>query len=133
MHIFIKRAARQLSPFLSLKNHVPDPSLLVRHPRQRHAAAREWSAGIYLPGTLANLPVLYDGVQASPVPTMFTPTIAFEPNKGIREVVDCSLQSPVRTQRGELIDQLPCNLAAMFLCRNPGHCLSGSAAKIAAD
>ena len=54
-------------------------------------AAQECSAGIYWPGTLAHLPVLYDGVQASPVPTMFTPTIAFEPNKGIREVVDCAL------------------------------------------
>ena len=52
------------------------------------ARAQEWSAGLYWPGTLAHLPVLYDGVQASPVPTMFTPTIAFEPNKGIREVVD---------------------------------------------
>ena len=91
MHTFIKRTARQLSPFLSLKNHVPDPSLLVRHPCQRSAAAQEWSAGLYWPGTLAHLPVLYDGVQASPVPTMFTPTIAFEPNKGIREVVDCAL------------------------------------------
>ena len=40
---------------------------------------------------LAHLPVLHEGVQASPVPTMFTPTIAFEPNKGIREVVDCAL------------------------------------------
>ena len=39
-------------------------------------------------GPLAYLPVLYGGVKASPVPTMFTPTIAFEPNKGIREVVD---------------------------------------------
>jgi len=28
MHTFIKRAARQLSPFLSLKNHVPDPTAL---------------------------------------------------------------------------------------------------------
>ena len=37
---------------------------------------------------LAHLPVFYEGVQASPVPTMFTPTIAFEPNKGISEVVD---------------------------------------------
>ena len=64
------------------------PSLLGRHPCQRSAAAQEWSAGLYWPGTLAHLPVLYDGVQASPVPTMFTPTIAFEPNKGIREVVD---------------------------------------------
>ena len=77
-------------PF-ALKKHVPDPSLLVRHPCQRSAAAQEWSAGLYWPGTLAHLPVLYDGVQASPVPTMFTPTIAFEPNKGIREVVDCAL------------------------------------------
>ena len=31
------------------------------------------------------------------------------------------------------MDPLPCNLAAMFLYRNPGHFLSGSAAKIAAD
>ena len=92
MHTFIKRTARQLSPFLSLKkNMFLTPSLLVRHPCQRSAAAQEWSAGLYWPGTLAHLPVLYDGVQASPVPTMFTPTIAFEPNKGIREVVDCAL------------------------------------------
>ena len=39
----------------------------------------------------------------------------------------------VRAQWGELMDPLPCNLAAMFLYRNPGHCFSGSAAKIAAD
>ena len=39
----------------------------------------------------------------------------------------------LRAQRGELIDPLPCNLAAMFLYRNPGHCFSRSAAKIAAD
>ena len=31
------------------------------------------------------------------------------------------------------MDQLPCNLAAVFLYRNPGHFFSGSAAKIAAD
>ena len=31
------------------------------------------------------------------------------------------------------MDPPPCNLAAMFLYRNPGHCFSGSAAKIAAD
>ena len=31
------------------------------------------------------------------------------------------------------MDQLPCNLAAVFLYRNPGHCFSRSAAKIAAD
>ena len=31
------------------------------------------------------------------------------------------------------MDPLQCNLAAMFLHRNPGHFLSGSAAKIAAD
>ena len=65
------------------------PCAASRH--KRYAAAREWSAGLYWPGTLAHLPVLYEGVQASPVPTMFTPTIAFEPNKGIREVVDCAL------------------------------------------
>jgi len=71
---------------------VPDPSCLALHRHhKRNAAAQEWSAGLYWPGTLAHLPVLYDGVQASPVPTMFTPTIAFEPNKGIREVVDCAL------------------------------------------
>ena len=71
----------------------PTPTTLCEHPlsSQRSAAAQEWSAGLYWPGTLAHLPVLYDGVQASPVPTMFTPTIAFEPNKGIREVVDCAL------------------------------------------
>ena len=68
--------------------------------KKRNAAAQEWSAGLYWPGTLAHLPVLYDGVQASPVPTMFTPTIAFEPNKGIREVVDCALQSPVPCAEG---------------------------------
>ena len=67
------------------------PHRLVRNRRhKRYAPAQEWSAGLYWPGTLAHLPVLYDGVQASPVPTMFTPTIAFEPNKGIREAVDCS-------------------------------------------
>ena len=88
MHTFIKRTARQLSPFLSLKKHVPDPNRLLRNPRHtRNAAAQEWSAGLYRLGTLAHLPVLYEGVQASPVPTMFTSTIAFEPNKGIREVV----------------------------------------------
>ena len=93
MYTFIKRTARQLSPFLSLKKHVPDPNRLVRHPRhKRYAAAQEWSAGLYRPGTLAHLPVFYEAVQGSPVPTMFTPpTIAFEPNKGIREVVDCGL------------------------------------------
>ena len=31
------------------------------------------------------------------------------------------------------MDPLPCNLTAMFLYRNPGHCFSGSAAEIAAD
>ena len=31
------------------------------------------------------------------------------------------------------MDPLPCNLAAMFLYRNPGHCFSRSAVKIAAD
>ena len=31
------------------------------------------------------------------------------------------------------MDPLQCNLAAMFLHRNPGHFRSGSAAKIAAD
>ena len=83
---------RQLSPSFRFKKHVPDPIRLERHPRhKRNAAAQEWSAGLYWPGTLAHLPVLHDGVQASPVPTMFTPTIAFEPNKGIREVVDCAL------------------------------------------
>ena len=92
MHTFIKRTARQLSSFLSLKKVLPTPNRLLRHPRDtRNAAAQEWSAGLYRPGTLAHLPVLYEGVQASPVPTMFTPTIAFEPNKGIREVVDCAL------------------------------------------
>ena len=71
----------------------PTPTALCEHPLSSHRndAAQEWSAGLYWPGTLAHLPVLYDGVQASPVPTMFTPTIAFEPNKGIREVVDCAL------------------------------------------
>ena len=63
----------------------------MKHFRHKRNAAQEWSAGLYWPGTLAHLPVLYDGVQASPVPTMFTPTIAFEPNKGIREVVDRGL------------------------------------------
>ena len=83
---------RQLSPFLSLQKHVPGPYRLVRHPRhKRNAAAREWRTGLYWPGTLAHLPVLFEGVQGSPVPAMFTPTIAFEPNKGIREVVDCAL------------------------------------------
>ena len=36
-----------------------------------------------------HLPVLYEGVQASPAPTMLTAAIAFEPNKGIEEVADC--------------------------------------------
>ena len=67
----------------------PTPTALCEHPRhKRNAAAQEWSAGLYWPAALAHLPVLYEVVQASPVPTMFTPTIAFEPNKGIREVVD---------------------------------------------
>ena len=89
MHIFIKRTARQLSSFLSLKKVLPTPNRLLRHPRHtRNAAAQEWSAGLYRPGTLAHLPVLYEGVQANPVPTILTPMIAFEPNKGIREVVD---------------------------------------------
>ena len=83
---------RQLSPFLSLKKHVPDLNRPVRHCRhKRNAAAQEWFARPYWPGTLAHLPVLYEGVQASPVSTMLTPAIAFEPNKGIREVVDCDL------------------------------------------
>ena len=90
MHAFIKRTARQLSPFLSLKKNVPDPTGLCEIV-VTNAPAQEWSAGLYWPGTLAQLPVLYEGVQASPVPTMFTPTIAFEPNKVIREVVDCAL------------------------------------------
>ena len=57
----------------------PTPTTLCEHPllSHRNDAAQEWSAGLYWPGTLAHLPVLYDGVQASPVPTMFTPTIAF--------------------------------------------------------
>ena len=61
----------------------PTPTTLCEHPLSSHRndAAQEWSAGLYWPGTLAHLPVLHDGVQASPVPTMFTPTIAFEPNK----------------------------------------------------
>ena len=89
MHTFIKRTARQLSSFLSLKKHASGPNRLLRHPRHtRNAAAQEWSAGLYRPGTLAHLPVLYEGVQASTVPTMLTPMLAFEPNKGIREVVD---------------------------------------------
>ena len=68
---------------------LPTPNRLLRHPRHtRNAAAQEWSAGLYRPGTLAHLPVLYEAVQASPVPTILTPMIAFEPNKGIREVVD---------------------------------------------
>ena len=67
----------------------PTPTTLCEHPRHtRNAAAKEWSAGLYRSATLAHLPVLYEGVQASPVPTMLTPMIAFEPNKGIREVVD---------------------------------------------
>ena len=90
-HIHQKDGAPVESIPFALKNMFLTPSLLVRHPCQRSAAAQEWSAGLYWPGTLAHLPVLYDGVQASPVPTMFTPTIAFEPNKGIREVVDCAL------------------------------------------
>ena len=58
---------RQLSPFLSLKKHVPDPNRLVRHPRnKRYAAAQEWSAGLYWPGALARLPVLFEGVQGTP-------------------------------------------------------------------
>ena len=83
---------RQLSPFLSFKNMFPAPTTLCEHRLyKRNAAAQEWSAGLNWPGTLAHLTVLYEGVQASPVPTMFTPTIAFELNKGIREVVDCGL------------------------------------------
>ena len=79
--------AVEFIPF-ALKS-APDPNRLLRHPRHtRYAAAQEWSAGLYRPGTLAHLPVLYEGVQASPVPTMLTSMIAFEPNKGIREVVD---------------------------------------------
>ena len=67
----------------------PTRAALCDNPcHKRNAAAQEWSAGLYWPGTLAHLPVLYEGVPASPVPTMFTPMIAFEPNKGIREVVD---------------------------------------------
>ena len=31
------------------------------------------------------------------------------------------------------MDLLPCGLTAMPLSRNPGHCFSGSAAKIASD
>ena len=66
----------------------PTPTTLCEHPLSSHRndAAQEWSAGLYWPGTLAHLPVLHDCVQASPVPT-----IAFEPNKGIREVVGRSL------------------------------------------
>ena len=45
-------AARQLSSFLSLKKHAPDLNRLLRHPRHtRNAAAQEWSAGLYWPGT----------------------------------------------------------------------------------
>ena len=100
MYIFIKRTARQLSSFLSLKKMLPTPTGFC-HPRHtRYAAAQEWSAGLYRPCTLAHLPVLYEGVQASPGPTMFTPTIAFEPNKGIGEVVDWWLIEPCTCAEG---------------------------------
>ena len=50
----------------------PTPTTLCEHPLSSHRndVAQEWSAGLYWPGTLAHLPVLHDGVQASPVPTM---------------------------------------------------------------
>ena len=92
MQIFIKRTARQLSSFLSLQKMLPTPAgfcgILVTHIM---LLLRNGVLGSTSPVTLAHLPVLHEGVQASPVPTMFTPTIAFEPNKGIREVVDCAL------------------------------------------
>ena len=88
-HIHQKDSA-PVESIISPKIHVPDLNRLVRHVRhKRYAAAQEWSAGLYWPGTLARLSVRFEGVQGSPVPTMFTPTIAFEPNKGITAAVHC--------------------------------------------
>ena len=59
--------------------------------------------------------------------------LPLSPTKGLERLLTDGFKSPLRAQRGELMDPLPCNLAAMYLYRNPGHCFSGSAAKIAAD
>ena len=59
--------------------------------------------------------------------------LPLSPTKGSERLLTVPYRALYRAQRGELIDPLPCNLAAMFLYRNPGHCFSRSAAKIAAD
>ena len=59
--------------------------------------------------------------------------LPLSPTKGLERLLTVPYRALVRAQRGELMDPLPCNPAAMFLYRNPGHCFSRSAAKIAAD
>ena len=63
-HIHEKGGA-PVESILSLKKNAPDPNRLVRHRRPKR--------------------------NAQPCAQMVTPAMAFEPNKGSREVVDCGL------------------------------------------
>ena len=49
--------------------------------------------------------------------------LPLSPTKGSERLLTVPYRALVRAQRGELMDPLPCNLAAMFLYKNPGHCL----------
>jgi hypothetical protein len=97
------------------------------------AAAQEWSAGLYWPGTLAISLCFMMVCRPALCPPCSLQRLPLSPTKGLERLLTVPYRALVRAQRGELMDPLPCNLAAMFLYRNPGHCFSGSAAKIAAD
>ena len=133
MNTFIKRAARQLSPFLSLKNHVPDPTALYDTLVNVVLLLRNGVLGstgpvhkpIYLCFMMVCRPALCPPCSLQRLP--------LSPTKGSERLLTVPYRALYRAQRGELIDPLPCNLAAMFLYRNPGHCFSRSAVKIAAD
>ena len=72
---------------LALKKHVPDPNCLLRNRRhKRYAAAQEWSAGLYWPGTFAHLPVLYKGAQGSPLPACSLQRWPLSPTKELQRL-----------------------------------------------